>query len=79
MEFEIISFIKIVDMDVIFQMKLTLLKLESQNTKYGRKTKDRSNPGINRTDFWVSEIYEFRHVDGKTGYIHLHKSCRPMF
>ena len=55
-EFEIISFIKVVNMDVIFQMKLTLLKLESQNTKYGRKTEDRSKPGINKTNFWVSKI-----------------------
>jgi hypothetical protein len=43
------------------------------------KLKICKKPGISRTNFWISEIYEFRHVDGKTRYIHLYKSCRPMF
>jgi hypothetical protein len=29
--------------------------------------------GINKIDFWVSKIWAFRRVDGKTGYIHLRK------
>jgi hypothetical protein len=40
-KFEILFFMKVVDMDVTFQMKLTLLKLEWQNTKYGRQPEDR--------------------------------------
>jgi hypothetical protein len=40
-KFEIYFFMKVLDMDVTFQMKLTLLKFEWQNTKYERKTKDR--------------------------------------
>jgi hypothetical protein len=43
------------------------------------KPKIGQKPGISKTNFWVSEIYAFRHVDGKIGYIHLHESCRPMF
>jgi hypothetical protein len=43
------------------------------------KLKIGKKPGISRIDFWIFEIYEFRHVDGKTGYIYLHESCRPMF
>jgi hypothetical protein len=42
------------------------------------KLKMGKKPGINRTDFWVSEICAFRHIDGKNGYIHLHENCRPM-
>jgi hypothetical protein len=38
-----------------------------ENLKIGQ------NSGISRTNFWVSAICEFRHLDGKTGYIHLHK------
>jgi hypothetical protein len=40
------------------------------------KLKMGKKPGINRTDFWVFEICEFWHVDGKTRYIHIHESCR---
>jgi len=37
------------------------------------KLKIGKKPGISRIDFWIFEIYEFRHVDGKTRYIYLMK------
>ena len=47
----IFIFMKVVDSDVTFQIKLTLLKLEWQNTKYGRKTEDRSKTGNQQDKF----------------------------
>jgi len=44
-EIEILFFTEVIDMDVTFQMKKTLLIMEWQNTKYGRKTKGRLKTG----------------------------------
>ena len=62
---------KVVDMDVTFQMKLTLLKLSDKTLNMKEKLKIGQNLGISKIDFWVSKIWAFRRVDGKTGYIHL--------
>jgi len=62
-----------------FKWNWPCLNLSDKTLNMEEKLKIGKKPGINRIDFWIFEIYEFRHVDGKTGYIYLHESCRPMF
>jgi hypothetical protein len=50
-EFEIFFFMKVVDMDVTFQMKLTCLNWSDKTLNMKEKLKTGQNPGISRTNF----------------------------